>query len=125
VDGPPGIGCPVISAAAGADLALIVTEPTMAGIHDLARVLQTSRHFKLPTLVCINKADLYPAGTATIKTYCQQEQVELVGCVPFDTVVTQAMVAGVPVTAYSDDPVTQALRQVWARVKGSLGLSGA
>ncbi|MEJ2556968.1 MAG: ATP-binding protein, partial [Anaerolineae bacterium] len=67
VDGPPGIGCPVISAASGADLALIVAEPTAAGIHDLERVLQTTEHFNLPALVCINKADLYPAGAGSIE----------------------------------------------------------
>ena len=70
VDGPPGIGCPVIAAASGADLALIVTEPTAAGLHDMARVLQTTAHFRIPALVCINKADLYPAGTAIIEAAC-------------------------------------------------------
>ncbi len=73
VDGPPGIGCPVISAASGADLALIVAEPTAAGIHDMARVLQTTAHFRVAALVCINKADIYPAGTAQIESYCRDE----------------------------------------------------
>ena len=64
VDGPPGIGCPVIAAAAGADLAVIVTEPTVAGVHDLNRILQTTTHFRIPALVVINKADIYPEGSA-------------------------------------------------------------
>ena len=72
VDGPPGIGCPVISAASGADLALIVAEPTAAGIHDMERVLATTAHFRVPALVCINKADIYPAGAAQIEAYCRE-----------------------------------------------------
>jgi len=99
VDGPPGIGCPVISAASGADLALIVAEPTAAGIHDMARVLQTTAHFRVAALVCINKADIYPEGTAQIEAYCRDEGIEVVGRIPFDTAVTDAMVRGEPVTA--------------------------
>ncbi len=72
VDGPPGIGCPVISAAAGASLALIVAEPTVAGIHDLKRVLQTTTHFRIPALVVINKADIYPQGAAEIEAVCAE-----------------------------------------------------
>jgi MinD superfamily P-loop ATPase len=117
VDGPPGIGCPVISAAAGADLALIVAEPTAAGIHDMARVLATTEHFGIPALVCINKADLYPEGAAEIEAYCQKKRLPVVGRLPFDTVVTKAMIQGQPVTAYSPiSPVSQALRAAWERV---------
>jgi MinD superfamily P-loop ATPase len=121
VDGPPGIGCPVISAAAGADLALIVTEPTAAGIHDMGRVWATTQHFGVPALVCINKADLYPAGTAEIEACCQREGLPVVGHIPFDTVVTQAMVQGLPVTVYQPDgPVSQALRLAWKQVLAAI-----
>jgi MinD superfamily P-loop ATPase len=117
VDGPPGIGCPVISAAAGADLALIVAEPTAAGIHDMARALATTEHFGVRSLVCINKADLYLEGTAEIEEYCEQKGLPVVGRLPFDTVVTEAMVQGQPVTAYRpDSPVSQALLAAWERV---------
>jgi MinD superfamily P-loop ATPase len=117
VDGPPGIGCPVISAAAGADLALIVAEPTAAGIHDMARVLATTEHFGVPALVLINKADLYPPGTAEIEAYCDRKGLSVIGRLPFDTVVTAAMVQGQPVTAFNpDSPVSQALRAAWERV---------
>ena len=117
VDGPPGIGCPVISAAAGADLALIVTEPTAAGIHDMARALATTQHFGVPSLVCINKADLYPKGTAEIEGFCEQKGLLVVGRLPFDTVVTEAMVQGQPVTAYRpDSPVSRALLATWERM---------
>ena len=117
VDGPPGIGCPVISATSGADLTLIVAEPTVAGVHDMRRVLQTTEHFGVRALVCINKADLYPDGAVEIETFCQEHDIELVGHIPFDKTVTEAMVQGEPVTAYRpDSPASQALRAIWAKV---------
>jgi MinD superfamily P-loop ATPase len=117
VDGPPGIGCPVISAASGADLALIVAEPTAAGIHDMDRVLQTTGHFGVPALVCINKADVYPAGTARIEAYCGEQGLDIAGRIPFDRMVTDAMVRGEPVTVYSPGaPASQAIATVWQRV---------
>jgi MinD superfamily P-loop ATPase len=121
VDGPPGIGCPVISAASGADLALIVAEPTAAGIHDMARVLKTTAHFGVEALVCINKVDIYPGGAAQIEAFCQDQGVPVVGRIPFDTAVTEAMVQGQPVTQYApDSPASQALRGVWAQVAAIL-----
>jgi MinD superfamily P-loop ATPase len=122
VDGPPGIGCPVISAASGADLALIVAEPTAAGIHDMQRVLDTVAHFRVPALVCINKADIYPAGTARIEAFCQEAGIEVVGSIPFDASVTAAMVQGEPVTAYRpDSPAGQALNSIWQVIAAHLG----
>ena len=121
VDGPPGIGCPVISAAAGADLALIVTEPTIAGIHDLRRALQTTTHFRIPTLVVINKADLFPEGTIEIETVCAGMGIDVVGYIPFDLTVTEAMIQGQPVTAYHPEaPASQALAGVWQTVLNKL-----
>jgi MinD superfamily P-loop ATPase len=117
VDGPPGIGCPVISAASGADLALIVTEPTVAGIHDMERALKTTAHFRVPSFVCINKADVYPDGAAQIEAYCREHDIEIVGRIPFDQTVTEAMVNGEPVTAYRPDaPASRAMRAVWERI---------
>jgi MinD superfamily P-loop ATPase len=117
VDGPPGIGCPAISAASGADMALLVVEPTAAGIHDMERVLHMTRHFHLSSLVCINKADIYPAGARQIREYCDQNQVEIAGSIPFDETVTRAMVIGEPVTAYQiASPASQALIDLWQRV---------
>lgn len=121
VDGPPGIGCPVISANAGADLALLVTEPTVSGVHDLERILGTVNHFRVPALVLINKADVNPTQAAAIEAYCRAQGIELVGRLPYDNVVTEAMVQGRPVTAYQPEgAMASALRSVWARVKGGL-----
>lgn len=121
IDGPPGIGCPVIAAVAGSDLALVVTEPTAAGIHDLIRALATTAHFGVPALVCINKADLHPAGTAQIEAFCQAHGIEVVGHVPFDMSVSEAIVHGYPVTVFRPDSrASQALRGVWERVRAAL-----
>ncbi|MBN1317242.1 MAG: hypothetical protein JXA42_17290, partial [Anaerolineales bacterium] len=117
VDGPPGIGCPVISACAGMDLALHVVEPTTSGVHDLERIMATTDHFGVPSLVAINKADLNPTRSQEIAAFCEQQNVELVGQIPYDTIVTEAMVRGLPVTAYTDGPVAQAMDNVWKQVK--------
>ncbi len=123
VDGPPGIGCPVISAVSGANLALIVAEPTAAGVHDMQRVLQTTAHFGVKALVCINKADIYPEGAEQIRSFCLQEGIEVIGDIPFDTAVTQAMVQGQPVTAYRpESPASQALQTVWHQLIAQMEL---
>jgi MinD superfamily P-loop ATPase len=114
VDGPPGIGCPAIAAVSGADMVIVVTEPTAAGIHDMERVLDLTAHFGIPALVCINKADLHPAGTDTITGYCQQHGLPIIGQLPFDLSVTEAMVRGQTITAYlPDSPISHALREIW------------
>ena len=120
LDGPPGIGCPVIAACAGADLALLVAEPTVAGIHDLERALATTDHFGVPALVVINKHDLNPTRSQEIADYCAARGIALVGRIPYDTVVTEAMVRGLPVTEYEDGPVSRELGRVWERMKERL-----
>ncbi|MBN1287607.1 MAG: ATP-binding protein [Anaerolineae bacterium] len=125
VDGPPGIGCPVISAASGADLVVAVAEPTVSGIHDLERLQKTTDHFNLPVLVCINKADVYPEGAAAIEAYCRERGLALAGRIPFDAAVVEAMTQGEPVTAYRPaSPAAAALRAVWEQVLVALDLRG-
>jgi MinD superfamily P-loop ATPase len=122
VDGPPGIGCPVIAALSGADLALIVTEPTVSGAHDLERVLELAAHFNIPATVLLNKADLSPVQAEAIATYCAANDIPLVGRLPYDPTITEAMVRGEPVTA-GDGPAAEALREVWAVLqKNGLGI---
>ena len=122
VDGPPGIGCPVISACSGMDLALHVVEPTVSGVHDLERIMATTDHFGVPSLVAINKADLNPARSDEIAAFCAERGVELVGRIPYDTIVTEAMVRGLPVTAYTDGSVAEALGEIWERIKDKLSI---
>ncbi|MBE9524005.1 MAG: ATP-binding protein [Chloroflexi bacterium] len=117
VDGPPGIGCPVISAVSGADLALIVAEPTVAGVHDMQRVLETTDHFNVRAAVCINKADIYPQGAVEIEAFCQEQGIKVIGKIPFDPIVTKAMVQGQSVTAYHPDaPASLALKNIWTEI---------
>jgi MinD superfamily P-loop ATPase len=115
VDGPPGIGCPVISAVSGADAALIVTEPTAAGVHDLGRIVGTARHFDIPVWVCINKSDLLLEGARLIQNYCAEAGITILGEIPFDPVIVEAMEHVQPVTSYAfDSPASNALSTLYA-----------
>jgi MinD superfamily P-loop ATPase len=117
VDGPPGIGCPAISATSGADLMVVVTEPTRAGIHDMERVLSMAAHFHIPAGICINKSDIYPNGTSQIEDYCRTNGVEMFGHIPFDATVTEAMVHGQPVTAFRSQAIaSDAMVNIWRQV---------
>ena len=122
IDGPPGIGCPVISAVGGVDLALMVTEPTVAGAHDLDRILQVAEHFRVRTAVVVNKHDLSPRGTEAIEEFCWERGIPLVGRIPFDPLVTEAMVKGKPVTAFGSGQAVEAIRSVWGAVRKLLAL---
>jgi len=114
VDGPPGIGCPVISAASGASLALLVTEPGLSGVHDLERISATLQHFNIPALVAINKADLYPEGAEAIRERAAAFGYPVIGEIPFDLAIPQAMTAAQPITQWApESPAAQAIRQIW------------
>ena len=121
-DGPPGIGCPVISSLSGANLALLVTEPTLSGIHDLDRVVGVCRHFNTPALVCINKYDLNEENSHQMEHYCLDQGIEVISQIPFDNVVTEAIVQGLPVVEYSQNHVADDMDRLWqtivARLKG-------
>ncbi len=117
VDGPPGIGCPVIASMSGADLVLVVTEPTASGLHDLQRVADLAAHFKVPACVCINKWDLNREMAEKIKDACNQRGMEVVGMIPFDESMVESVVQGKPAIAGPDGPAVQALREVWDRVQ--------
>jgi MinD superfamily P-loop ATPase len=119
-DGPPGIGCPVISSLSGANLALLVTEPTLSGIHDLDRVLGVCHHFGVPALVCINKYDINEDNTRRIEKFCLGQGVEVAARIPFDRAVTEAMVAGLPVVEYSQNGVSRRIEELWELVSKSL-----
>ena len=116
IDGPPGIGCPVIASMSGVDIALIVTEATLSGIHDLERVAGVAHHFGIKGMVCINKFDLNLIVTGKIEEYCRGNSIELVGKIPFDTSVTEALVRGLPVVEYSNNEVTHEVRNLWEKI---------
>ena len=120
VDGPPGIGCPVIASITGTSAVLIVTEPTLSGLHDLERVGGLAAHFKIPTLACVNKFDLNEEMSNQIADHCAKNRIELVGRIPYDTAVTYAMVAGKSIVEFSDGRVSDAIKDIWHRVEGFL-----
>jgi MinD superfamily P-loop ATPase len=119
-DGPPGLGGPVISSLSGANLAVLVTEPTLSGIHDLERVIGVCRHFGVPVLVCINKYDLNEENTCQIESYCGKEGIEMAARIPFDNVMTEAIVQGLPVVEYSNNRVTNQIKELWQTVSAKL-----
>jgi len=119
-DGPPGIGCPVISSLSGVNLALIVTEPTLSGIHDMERVLDVCKHFGVPAMVCINKYDINDVNTIAINDYCRENGIEVAAMIPFDNAVTEAMVKGVSVVEYSDGRVAREIKSLWQNIDHKL-----
>jgi MinD superfamily P-loop ATPase len=119
-DGPPGIGCPVISSLSGASLALLVTEPTLAAIHDLERILEVCRHFDVPTLVCINKYDINEENTRRIENYCLTSKTDVISRITYDNVFTDAMVHGQPVVEFSDGQASQQIKQLWQNIVNRL-----
>lgn len=120
IDGPPGIGCPVIAAIAGVDLVLIVAEPTVSGIHDAERVIGVASHFKVPALLLVNKYDLNTGITERLENFCKENGVGLVGRLPYDNVTTEAMIAGKSVIEHSDGAFSLELRKIWGAVLSAL-----
>ena len=116
VDGSPGIGCPVIASLAGTHYLLIITEPTVSGLHDMERVVKLSRNFKIEPSVCINKYDINPEMSEKIKDYCQENNVTFLGKLPYDRVTTKAMIEGKNVIEYSDGPFSQELKTIWNKI---------
>ena len=115
-DGSPGIGCPVISSITGADMVLIVSEPTVSGAHDLERVAELAKHFMIPAAVCVNKHDINPDMADKIETYSRKLGLAVAGRVPYDVSATAAQVQGLSVVEHDDGPAAQAVRQAWRNV---------
>ncbi|MEA2089321.1 MAG: 4Fe-4S binding protein [Thermoproteota archaeon] len=121
IDGPPGIGCPVIASVSGVDMGLIVTEPTMSGIHDMERALQLLNHFHVLPFVCVNKYDINKENTKRIVEFCSKNDVKVVGKISFDPAVTEAMVMGKPVVEYSPQSVaSKEIKKMWKSILPAL-----
>lgn len=121
-DGPPGIGCPVISSLAGTDMALIVTEPTHSGIHDMERVIRVASGFGCLTAVCINKYDLDEENCRRIEDAANKLGVPVIGRIPYDPVMHQSVINGVPATLLEPGEAQRSIRQVWDQVTVLLGV---
>ncbi len=122
IDGPPGTGCPLISTVSGTDAVLVVTEPSLSGLHDLRRVVGVCRRFGPRVLALINRWDLDPEISAKIEEECAALGVSVIGRIPFDPAVIEAVRAGRPVTG-TDSSAARALAGCWETLKGELALS--
>jgi MinD superfamily P-loop ATPase len=117
IDGPPGIGCPLIASVTGVDAGLIVTEPTMSGIHDLKRAMQLLTHFNVQPFVCINMYNINKDNTERIESFCKVNNIEVMGKIPFNPLVTKAMVNGKPIVEYAPkSDVAKELENVWKKL---------
>ncbi len=123
IDGSPGVGCPVMASVTGADAALVVTEPTMSGIHDLERVLKLLDHFNVTPFVCVNSYDINTDNTNKLLDYCKDFGIEVVGVLPFTPEVTQAMINGKTIIEYAPNSIiTEEMETMWNKLCSFLHL---
>ena len=120
VDGSPGIGCPVIASITGADLVLVVTEPTLSGKHDLDRVSKLTANFGIKTLVCVNKADINPQITGQIGAEAGQRGLKVIGKIPYDEAFTKAQIIKASVVEYTGGAITEQIKALWRQVTYAL-----
>ncbi|MFQ3549911.1 MAG: ATP-binding protein [Armatimonadota bacterium] len=120
IDGSPGIGCPVIASITGASMVLVVTEPTLSGLHDLERVCSLAKHFNIPTMVSINKYDINNQIANEIRTYCKNNNIELVGDIRYDPEVTKAQIQGKSIVEYALSPAGEDICNIWKNINAKL-----
>ncbi len=116
IDGSPGIGCPVIASLTGTDLAIVITEPSLSGIHDMERVIQMADHFKIKTACCINKFDLNKKKSNQIEHWCQKKSIPLLGKIAYDEEVTDSMLQGIPLVEYTESSVSVEIKHIWESI---------
>ena len=119
IDGPPGIGCPVIASVTGATRVLVVTEPTVSGAHDMQRVLKLTKHFGIPTLVCVNKWDLNQDMTESIENTAREHNATVVGRVRYDNTVSKAQIEKKAIVE-TDAPSAEDIRNIWNNIEKTL-----
>jgi len=117
IDGSPGTGCPVIASLTGATYALVVTEPTVSGIHDMKRILEVTKYFGTPSGVVVNKYDLNMKMTDKIKLLCKDCSIKFIGVVPYDKKITEAQIKEQTVVEYTQGSITKSIKEIWQKVK--------
>jgi len=117
IDGSPGIGCPVIASIKGVDLALIVTEPTVSGVHDLERILKVTEHFGVRSIVCINKYDINVKRAKEIENYCIERGIIIAGKIPYNLDFTRAIIEGKTILEYKSSNIIEG---IWNEINNSL-----
>jgi MinD superfamily P-loop ATPase len=121
IDGPPGIGCPLISTVAGIDAVLAVTEPSVSGLHDLKRLVRVCRPLRVNMAVVINKYDLNIPVSDSIREFCRRADIPVRGAIPYDESVMDAVRMGKPVTGF-DSPAAQAIHSLWDDIFSTFGV---
>lgn len=116
IDGPPGTGCPVIASIGGTDAVLVVTEPTLSGEHDLLRVLQLTRHFKIPAFISINKWDINPEMTARIEAAAENAGATVLERIPYDASITQAQIQGQSIVEWNNGAAATSIKNLWEKL---------
>ncbi|MCK5739983.1 ATP-binding protein [bacterium] len=117
VDGSPGIGCPVVSSLSGANFVVLVTEPTVSGLHDLQRVYQLVKKFEIKAGCIINKADLNPQMCQKIEAFLETENIVHISNLPYDEVFTEAMTLGQTIVEYGDTNLKKIMTESWQKIK--------
>ena len=117
IDGPPGIGCPVIASMTGVDSVIVVTEPTLSGLHDMKRVIELAKHFSIDTYICINKYDINEDIAKQIEVVAENQHIPLIGLIPYERDVTEAQINAQTVIEYSDNAATDAIKKMWKTFK--------
>jgi MinD superfamily P-loop ATPase len=120
MDGSPGIGCPVIASLTGTDLAVIVTEPTLSGRHDMERIVSLARHFNIRAVACINKYTLNPDNSAGIERWCLEQSIPVAGKIAFEPGVVESVVRGIPYVEYSSNSSADEIRRMWHSISNLL-----
>ena len=121
-DGPPGIGCPVIASLGGASALVIVAEPTVSGMHDMRRVAELAAHFKVPSMLCVNKFDLNIDQTIAIESLAVEKNIQVLGRIPFDPIFIKAMVQAQTIFEYNtNSKVGRAVKEVWRNISSRIG----
>lgn len=116
IDGSPGIGCPVIASISGVDFVLIVAEPTISGMHDMKRIIETSKHFGVSCAVCINKFDVNEDTANEIESYCNGLSVPVIGRIPYDGTVVKAVNNCQSIATYPESPAGKAIKAIWDKI---------
>ncbi len=119
IDAPPGIGCPVIASIGNTDLVVIVTEPTMAAIHDMERVLSVAQHFRIKAVVIINKYDINEEMARKIEEFCINKGIKVIGKIPFNKKFVEAMIKGKSIVEY-DKGIASIIMEIWEKIKENM-----
>jgi MinD superfamily P-loop ATPase len=117
IDGSPGVGCPVVSSLSGADFTVIVTEPSVSGFHDLKRVYELVKKFKINAGCIINKYDINQEMTDKILAFLRDEKIEHIASLPYDENFTRAMTLGKTIVEFDEGALKEKMVNSWTKVK--------